>query len=104
MRPLLCRCATPPDPGSSRPGAGRDSTADPLNAPENMRSEGVLAIIRRDNSPEGVFKMPFRKHPWHDDVELRQNDTADDDADDDEDLEADDADDAEDSEEDDEDE
>ena len=40
------------DPGKIETGAGRDSTAEPSNAPENMRSEDVLAIIRRDNSPK----------------------------------------------------
>src|SRR5215471_4470051 len=80
------------DPGNSRTGAGRDFTADTSIAPENMRSEDVLAIIRRDNPSEGVFTMPFRKHPWHDDVELRQNDTAEgDDAEDGDDLDDEDA-------------
>src|SRR5213593_4870226 len=38
----------------------------------------AFAIIRRDNSSEGVCTMQFRKHPWHDDVELRPSDTAED--------------------------
>src|SRR5215471_19059984 len=80
------------DPGNSRTGAGRDFTADTPIAPENMRSEDVLAIIRRDNPSEGVFTMPFRKHLWHDDVEWRQNDTAEgDDAEDGDDLDDEDA-------------